>query len=390
MKNYHFIFKTLPTIAIFVVLTLIIYGRVAAKEGEMMKSVELSGTYYEIGEKWGKSLKKEIQKSLEIEIHGLAAFISMEKESLIQLAAKFIPMTKEFDPEFMEVLEGIAKGSGQTVEEIFALRSLLELMFYFHKIPAMCTSFAVTSPATADGSTIIGQNIDFHAGLPMSLLKITWPNGVRQLGLTLGGCIWEYTLNVHPSFSPFAMASNLTVSMTEEQELMKVPISIIMNKVGRQKRLEQALSVLIHSQQNLAGFVLASGEGDIIGIENAANQYEVLYPEENIMVRANHYLSDRFKPMDFFAPFVPDSYLRYSRLKQLITREKGKITAEIMMEKLGDHNNFPKAICSHIDKDSKYPPSQTLASIIMVPEKKCVYIASGQPCKSKFVKYIME
>jgi len=249
--------------------------------------------------------------------------------------------------------------------------------------------FAVTGDATKDGNTLIGQNIDWHPGLPLYVLRITWPSGVEQLSLSLGG-IWEYPLSYHPSSSPFGMASNLTVSMAEPMDIKKVPVSIVMNKASRQKRLEAALSTYINAGQNLVSYVLASAEGEMVGIESAAGAYEVLFPENNVMVRANHYLTDRFKPIDFFGPFVPDSYLRYHRLKNLIRKDTGKITPALMMEKLSDHNNYPKSICAHVDSDSHLPPSQTLASVIMVPEKKRVYIAPGNPCETEFVVYDME
>ncbi|THB77302.1 MAG: hypothetical protein D3926_15850 [Desulfobacteraceae bacterium] len=143
----------------------------------------------------------------------------------------------------------------------------------------------------------------------------------------------------------------------------------------------------MNASQNMLGFIMASGEGEIIGVESAANTYEVLYPDKSVMVRANHYLTERFKPLDLFAKYWSDSYLRYHRLKVLIEKDRGKITPELMMEKLANHMNHPKSICAHPDPDSAFPPSQTLASIIMVPEKRVVYIANGNPCETAYVAY---
>ncbi len=273
-------------LSISFILIFIIVGQAWAEKQGKLKIIELKGSYFEIGESWGKAAKSDIQNSIDIEIGGIARYMSVEKKDLIAMLNKLIPIVKKYDPEFIEVLEGMEKGSGIPFEEIFALRSLLELMFYYHKLPAMCTSFAVTGDASEDGKTIIGQNIDWHPGVAMSLLRISWPNGVEQLSLSLGG-IWEYPLSYHSSSSAFGLASNLTVSMSDKQDLKKVPISIIMNKAARQKRLEAALSTLINAQQNMAGFILASAEGELVGIESAANEYEVLFPENNIIVRAN-------------------------------------------------------------------------------------------------------
>lgn len=362
-------------------------GSPTDKGSTPLKVIELSGSYSEIGEKWGRALKADIQTALELEIHGLAQYFKMEKDDLIQMAAKYMPASREFDPEFFQVLEGIAKGSGRSLEEIFSLRTVFELMFYIQKIPAMCTSFAVGPDATKDGVTLIGQTVDWHSGMPMALLKITWPNQVRQLSLVFGGCVWELPLSDHHQGSPYGLGATGTVSLSESQDVNRAAFSIVMNKAMRQKRLEQALQVFVSANGNMESYLLASAEGSLIGIEQAANQYEILYPENDILVHANHFLTDRFKPMDVFAPFIPDTYLRYSRLRERIEKNHGSITPELMMEMMGDHLNYPRSVCTHVDPDSPYPPAETLASVVMVPAEKAIYVAAGQPCKTPFVRY---
>ncbi len=370
-------------------LMFLISGNAVAREKKEMKIIRLQGSYFEIGQAWGEALAADLKASIDTEIGWIAQFISKDKKDLIAMSNKLIPIAEKYDPQFIQVMQGMAKGSGLPFEEIFALRTLLELMFYCHKLPAMCTSFAVTGDVTKGGITIIGQNIDWHPEITMSLLRITWPNGVEHLSLSLGG-IWEYPLSWHPSSSAFGLVSTLTVSMNETQDLNQVPISIIMNKASRQKRLEQSLSYIVNAQQNMLGFVLASAEGEIIGIESAANTYEVLYPENEVMVRANHYLTERFKPFDFFAKYWPNTYLRYNRLKVMIDKDREQITPELMMKKMANHINFPNSICTHVDPESKFQPSQTVASIIMVPEKRIVYIANGNPCETEYIKYQLD
>ena len=364
-------------------------GPAAAVDQGRLDIIRLKGSYTEIGQAWGCAIKDDLKSGIDHELGGIAAYISKDKKDLIAMSNKLIPVARAYDPQFMEVLEGMAQGSGIPFEEIFALRSLLELMFYCHKLPNMCTAFAATGKATQDGTTIIGQNIDWHPDSNISLLRISWPNGVEQLSLCLGG-IWEYPLTRPPDGSPFGLAATLAVSLTPGQDLKKVPLSIVMNRAGRQKRLERALSVFINGEQNMGGFVLASAEGEIIGVELADTHYEVLFPEEEMMVRANHYLTDRFKPMDFFAKYWPDSYLRYNRLRVLMQKDWGRITPELMMKHLSDHHNHPKSLCTHVDPEATFAPSRTLASVIMVPEKGCIYIANGNPCRTPFLKYQLE
>lgn len=351
--------------------------------------IRLKGSYMEIGYAWGKALQDDLRSSIDNELTGIAKYVGKKKKDLIEMSNKLIPIARAYDPQFLEVMEGMAEGSGISFEEIFALRSLLELMFYNHKLPNMCTAFAAAGDATKNGTTIIGQNIDWHPGTTMSLLRISWPGGAEQLSLCLGG-IWEYPLTRHPDGVPFGLTSTLTVSLSPGQDLKKVPLSIVMNRAARQKRLERALSVFVNGEQNMGGFVLASAEDEIVGIELANNSYEVLFPEREMMIRANHYLTERFKPFDFFAKYWPDSYLRHNRLKVLMQKDWWLITPELMMKKLSDHNNNPKSLCTHVDPEAVFAPSQTLASVIMVPEEGLMFVANGNPCTTPFLEYRLE
>jgi isopenicillin-N N-acyltransferase-like protein len=358
-------------------------------KGGGMDLIELSGTYFEIGEQWGNAFGSDINASMYAEINGLGQFFNVEKTQLVSMASRFLPKAREYDPEFIEVLSGFATGADIPFEEVFALRSLLELTFFMQKIPAMCTAVAVTGSATTGNQTIIGQNIDWHPGIPVKLFQIKWPNGVCQLSLSLGG-IWEYSLSSHPDYSPFGITATATVAYKENQDINKPTLSMVMSKAGRQKRLDGALSIFINAKKDLASFLIASGDGDMLGFECVAGDMEVLHPELNGLIHTNHYLTERFKPYEFFTAYVPGSYLRYARLKQLVQAHYGQITPRMMMTFLSNHKGFPKSICTHVDPDSNLPPSVTLASIVMIPEEKTMYVACGNPCETDYLEYTID
>ncbi|WP_027184836.1 C45 family autoproteolytic acyltransferase/hydolase [Desulfovibrio inopinatus] len=352
----------------------------------MLNIVELKGSYYEIGVGWGKAFKNDMPNVVRIEMEAITAILGLNLENVIQISSQYMTLASDYDPDFMQVLRGFADGAEMQFETFFAIRTLLEVLFYSGRSEGMCTSFALTKSATETGETIIGQNIDWHPGLPMVLLKITWPNGVRQLTLSMGG-IWEYGLSQYLNASPFGIAATLTASWTDHPDHLTVPISMVMNKAARQKNFNSALSVFRETEQNLASFLLANGDGELVGVELGLRDHEILRPENDILVHSNHYLSERFRTKDIFLPFVPDSPLRYQRLLQLTQDARGKITPETMMRFLSDHENYPKAICSHVDPKSDFPPSATTASIIMVPSKHVIHVAVGNPCNTPYIPY---
>lgn len=354
-----------------------------------MKIVEQKGSYYEIGYGWGEAFKGKMDQVIQIELGMIAAFYGISIEEVEKLGIKYLSAAELYDPDFVGVLRGFAGGAEIDFDTLFAIRSALEILFFTGQPTGLCTSLAITGKATKDGEAIIGQNIDWHPDLPVSVLKIEWPTGVKQLSLSLGG-IFEYSLSAHPASSPYGIAATLTATPDKTPEIPKVPISIVMNKASRQNDIKKAVSVFSKANVNLACFLLANGEGDIHGIELGLESFEKLKPEMDILIHANHYNSDRYKAQDIFLQYVPDSPLRYQRLTELVKQDLGSITPDLVMSYLKDHANHPKGICAHVDPKSDMPPSATMASVIMVPSQKIMYVAVGNPCQNDYQRYDLD
>ncbi len=352
----------------------------------MVNTIELKGSYHEIGRGWGAAFKGEMDKVVQTELGIISKFYGIDIDAVVELGRKYLPVATSYDPDFIEVLQGFAEGAGVDFNTLFAIRTTLEILFYTSRPQGMCTSFAITGNATQNGQTILGQNIDWHPGLPVALFRVEWPNGVKQLSLSMSG-IWEYSLSSHASASPYGVVSTLTATPDEDPTNLTVPISMVMNKASRQKSLNEALSVFTEAESNLASFLLADGSGEIKGIELGLRNFEYLFPEDDMLVHANHYVSKRYRNNDIFLPYVPDSPLRYERLRKLMKQDHTKITPKLLMKYLSDHNNHPKGICTHVDPKSELPPAATLASVIMVPKEEILYVALGNPCENEFMRY---
>lgn len=377
-------------VLVFIIILTSHGGSFAGGKG-MGEIITLKGSYYEIGKGWGSAFKGKMEKVAQIELGVISNFYGISVDTVVASGKKYLPVAESYDPDFMEVLKGFAEGSGIDFDKFFAIRAALELLFFMGQPSAsgMCTSLAVTGAATQNGDTIIGQNIDWHPQLPLVMLQIEWPNGVKQLSLSMAG-IWEYSLSCPASSSPYGVAATLTATPDTTLETPKVPISIMMNKASRQLNLNDAMAVFKGNNVNLASFLLANGKGVIRGIELGLNSFEILEPKSEMLVHANHYISERFKPHDIFLQHVPDSPLRYERLQHLLKQDHGDITPKHIMKYFSDHNNFPKGICAHIDPESQLPPSATVASVIMLPKQKIMYVAIGNPCENEYRRYELD
>ncbi len=352
------------------------------KEAKYFKVIECQGTQYEIGRQYGEACKDNILKSIDINFNLLTLGHNTTKEDVIANARKFLPKATEFDPEMIDFLKGEADGAGITFDEAFALRCSIDMSFYYGRIISLCTSFAATGHATQGGKTILGQNVDWLPGFPMDLLKIKHNDGLEQLVLAFGG-VGDYIL----TSAGLGICENLTLPPIKSYK-MNIPYGLYLHKAMRQRTIGDALSVLCQVARGIGYYHMASAEGDIVGIESVFDDYNILYPEKDILVHSNHYLTERFKKGDMMFMGGADSYLRVYRIRQLMDKHYGVITPQIMMEVLTDHHNYPNSICRHVDvKKPPFMHSESLASFIMVPEDRVMYIAYGNPCEHEFIEY---
>jgi isopenicillin-N N-acyltransferase-like protein len=352
------------------------------KEKKEFKVVECSGTFYEIGKQYGTACSDSLVGSVESLFRDIGMFQKASKEDIIANAKKYLPLVESFDPELIEMLKGQAEGAGVTFDEVFALRCRLELGMYYHRIMALCTSFAATGEATKGGKTIIGQTYDLSPGTQIDLVKTKFADGMEQLSLVFGGGgAGELPLNS----AGLGMALNIMLSPAEEQ-LLNIPCACVIPKAMRQKRIGDALGVVCAGGRSLLYYAFASAEGDIIGIETRPDDYNVMQPERDILVHSNHYLTDRFKRGDKTFGFMEgDSYIRVQRIKRLMEEHYGELTVELLGEFMTDHTDYPRAICKHTDLQVQL--GETLAAVIMVPEDRVMYAAYGQPCKYEYLEY---
>lgn len=348
------------------------------KAAKQFKLVECSGSPYEIGRQWGEGCKESILQISENISNSMALFYQASREEVLANAMKFFPIVQEFDPYLVEIMRGQADATGLSLEEIFAQKCFNELTFQYNYISGLCTSFAATGEATRDGKTILGQNIDFIPGTPIDLLKIYHADGPVQ-------CILSFSNSSEFVFSSagFGMCANATIG---QDYAFNLPVVCYLPKAMRQKNIDDAMAVLKQAARGLGYYHMADASGKLCGIESVSNDYQVIYPERDLLLHSNHYLTERFRAVDTALQFQPDSYHRLDRIRSVMDQQYGRINVETVMELLADHDQRPNSICRHVDPAAPIS-SATLASFVMVPAEGVIYIAAGNPCEYEFVQY---
>lgn len=351
------------------------------KNAKEFKIIECQGTPYEIGQQWGEGCKKSILKVSENIFNSMRLYYQASNEEVVSNAMKFFPAVQKFDPYLIEIMRGQADATGLSLEEIFMQKCFNELTFQYNNISGLsglCTSFAATGKATQDGKTILGQNIDFLPEAPIDLLKIHHANGLQQFILSFSNSS-EFIF----SSAGIGMCANATIGKNYS---FNIPVGCYLSRVMREKSIHNAMDILKQVAHGLGYYHLADTNGYMLGIESIHNDFELLYPERDMMLHSNHYITERFKKEDTAQQLQPDSYHRLDRIHSLMDQHYGHINTEIVKKILADHDENPYSICRHID--SKVPiSSKTLASFIMVPGEGTIYIAAGNPCEYEYVRY---
>ena len=351
------------------------------KNDKEFKIIECQGTPYEIGWQWGEGCKESILKVSENICNSMTSYYQASKEEVISNAMKFFPAVQKFDPYLVEIMRGQADATRLSLEEIFTQKCFNELTFSYNNISGLsglCTSFAATGKATQDGKTILGQNIDFLPEAPIDLLKVHHANGIQQFILSFSNSS-EFIF----SSVGIGMCANATIGKNYS---FNIPVGCYLPRVMREKNIHDAMDVLKQVARGLGYYHLADKDGNMLGIESIHNDFELLYPERDMMLHSNHYLTERFKGEDTAPQLQPDSYHRLDRIHSLVDQYYGHINIEIIKKILADHDQNPYSICRHID--STVPiSSTTLASFIMMPEEGTIYIAAGNPCEYEYVRY---
>ena len=352
------------------------------KQKKRFEVIQCSGSPFEIGIQIGSACRSNIDKALEMTLFGLGMVHGAGKADIVANALKFLPGIKEFNPDLIERLKGLAKGADITFEEAVTLQCAFDLGGYYGQLSSMCTSFAVTGPASEHGRTILGQTIDWFPGCPMDLAKIVDSGGGVRLSLILWGVV-EYTLTSRG----FGICANGTWASVEKY-LFNLPVSVYLNKAMNQDTFDDAMAILHDNARGLGYYHLASSEHEMLGIESIQDDFEIITPQKNILVHANHYLTERFKGYDMANLIVPDSFDRVDRIRTLINDKYGSITPEVMMSFMSDHDRYPYSICRHVDSNQPLgAASETLAAYIMIPETGFLYTAWGNPCVYEFEEY---
>jgi len=230
------------------------------------KLLQLSGSAYERGLQHGKQLRPEIAKIVELWKKDLRQASRMDPDSLIKLflaETNFTPAIKKWTPDLLDEARGIAEGSGQPFETIFAFQLVDEIWVFLDKRARnRCSAMGVAK--SGSHPAYVAQNMDLEAfrnGFQVVLHIAGNETIPEQFVFSSAGLIGVNGVNNRS----IAIACNSVMELSASSE--GLPVAFIVRGVLAQTNGDEALKFVRQIKH-------ASGQNYIIGVGDRVYDFE--------------------------------------------------------------------------------------------------------------------
>jgi hypothetical protein len=368
-----------------------------------MHEVVCTGTPRMLGLQQGRALADLARRSLRD--------VVLENERIYQIKPRLIPkglymaagkwLAKRFVPRDVEVhyprqydrTIGIAEGAGLSIDYLWMTALLEQWPQPGLRLPA-CTSFALADHRTVFGEAVICRLFDLPPETkPFNVVR--WdapPDRLASMQVTFPQLAGSHTgLNEHG----LAVAYNF--GYPADRSRCNTSITLIVQEVlERCGNVDEAIELIEQSpRQGGALLTLADARGQIAAVELSSTRTANRPPQDGCLINTNHYQAEATTPMETgFAERAwwwqrrgrrwigPSSQTRLDRAQSLLA-SRGEWDIYGLIKVMGDHGRYAvgsdMTICRHA------PPYETTFAAILLPARRQMLIAPGQPCCQRFV-----
>ena len=339
---------------------------------------EFTGSPYELGHQHGETFRVQIRRQV-AEMYDVAAQHELTRDAALAWAGEQLPKIEALGPHWIDELRGLAQGAGIKFEEAVSL----QVRPGSGHMPDGCTSFGVSSDATADGHPLGGQNRDlgpvYQDRLTVSLLRPT--EGPAVLMHSVPGELGGTGLN---SYGLSLFANSLWA--TSGRTWMAPPLL-------RRAALECAdADAAVERIQSMDGpavgnFLLIDAAGRMRNLEILPEGVAVIASDSGAYAHANNCTAEELLPHELPRLPLPGSEGRRNHLQQAFDRESGHISVEVCKRLLSDETGTPEPVCHRPHQGDPYA---TVAGMIAEPAVGALHISFGPPSDGRFATHRVE
>lgn len=299
---------------------------------------------------------------------------AITREQILEVAAKCLKPTEEYDPIGYEEFTGIAHGANLTPEQCYVLQGLTDLRDVMALDSAPngegCSSLILGSDRSTTSSIILAQSWDLQtSNMPFVRLVHRRPdNGPQTISLTLTGCLSLIGIN------EYGIAVGTTNLQTTDARIGVQYLSVLHRALRCTTLLDAVECITQAPRASGHYYYAASPDGQAVGIECSATRH-VIYPfNQGCFTHCNHALSEDIARFEAHAP-TPSTNHRQKRLTELLRNHTSPISMNDVKQFLSDHDGGPdRCICRH-DHDN----ISTNAAVILSPATLEIYACRSHP-----------
>ena len=361
----------------------------ASRGGQPVPIVHVAGSHHEMGKQIGATQREAVHRMIAsyrrmFEDEGNRLAITDWDEAILH-ARKYLPFAEESVPQYVDELQGIADGAEADFTDLLVLNCAEALTSDMLHIG--CTSLAAAPEVTAERALLIGHNEDW---LPDDIENVylvhARPDGEPAfLAITYGGLLPNIGFNE-------CGIAQCCDSVYPDDARIGVPRIFVSRAVLAACTPAEAIGACVN-RRRAAGYnhLIVHESGEMYNVEVSAEDFEVIYGIDGMLVHTNHYLSPRMQTVEKNSFDLIDSRVRYNRANRLLRSRPGRLVEADFRAILSDHVNHPQSICNHINPaQDPLDQGQTIASLLINLSSRKMQVAWGPPCQADYHSYQLE
>jgi len=356
--------------------------------------IEVHGSPRKRGELYGDQARDRVRRSFGHyeEQLGRLGFAADDVERLVGV---FLPRIREWAPDLVEEMEGIAAAADVSLASIVLVNARTEVLQLAYREKGMaedddpdgCTGAVIMPAATKAGRLIHGQNWDWKAECAETsiVLRIRRDDAPDVLTFTEAGALARSGYNS----AGIAITANYLESDRDYKNL-GIPLPFIRRRALEAAHFAHALRVVaITPKSGSNNMIVSTAEGFAVNLECAPDEAFPIYPQDGTIVHSNHWLSPvaLSKLKETGLASVPDSLYRDWRVRQYLMARTGDIVAEDLKDALFDDFASPFAVCRPPVRKEGGNLSATVAMVICEPVAGYMELAPLPALNRTFTRY---
>ncbi|MAB02271.1 MAG: acyl-CoA--6-aminopenicillanic acid acyltransferase [Rhodobacteraceae bacterium] len=367
------------------------------KQFDNFPLIEISGPPMERGFQYGEQAKEKINFSIELYSKSLRD-LGLKKDEILNLAKDFLPSIKDWAPDLIDEMRGIAKGASVKLEEIILINARTEILQLAERKSNFedtysdgCTGAFIMPKLSETGEVIHGQNWDWKEECIDNsiVVRILRDNGPDVLTFTEAGGVARSGLNSNG----ISITANY-LKCDRDYANLGIPLPFIRRKALECRHYSDAIRIVAITQKSGANnMILGSSEGMGINFECAPDEsFAILPDDDGLIVHANHWqhIAALSKLKDTGISWSPDSFYRDYKVREKLLAKKKTLTVDDLKEAFYDDFGAPFSVCIPPYQNTETDPGATVAMIIMQPSSGIMEISPFPAINKRSEKYYLD